>query len=360
MTAAHGKRRERRAGRGRRLLALATLSAAAALAGCAGAPGPFWKPADKELIWPLPPDPPRVRFEGTITAQSIRDSATRHGFSAILRFIAGPPEVKLETPHGVSADGKTLALADSGAAVVHLLDLTNGGYRAVENVEKTRLQCPIGVAADGEGGVFVSDAVLRRVFHLSRQGRLVSEVAGDFQRPTGLAYDASLHRLYVVDTPAHSVLAFQQEAGGYSLLRRIGGRGQERGAFNFPTELSLLANGNLYVTDSLNFRVQVFAPDGACLQSFGRPGDGTGDFGTAKGVAVDSEGHVYVVDSLFEVVQIFDGNGRFLLSFAGSGHEAGELWLPTGACMDAEDRIYVADSGNSRIEVYQYVRQQKP
>jgi len=365
VTVAHGERRGRRGGRlgggqGLRLLALATLSAVAALSGCAHAPGQFWKPAEKELIWPLPPDPPRVRYEGTITAESIRDNATRRGLSAVLRFIAGAPEVNLLTPHGISADRMTLALADSGTAVVHLLDLTSGDYRAVESVEKTRLQCPIGVAADGEGGVFVSDAVLRRVFHLSRSGRLIREVAGDFQRPTGVAYDASRRRLYVVDTPAHSVLVFQEEAGGYSLLRRLGGRGQERGAFNFPTHLSLAANGNLYVTDSLNFRVQVFTPDGASLQSFGRPGDGTGDFGTAKGVAVDSEGHIYVVDSLFDVVQVFDESGRFLLSFAGTGREAGELWLPTGACMDREDRIYVADSGNSRIQVYQYVRQQKP
>ncbi len=362
MTAAHRERSrcDRFDRRSFRFLAIATLAVAAALSGCAHAPGPFWKPTDQEIIWPLPPDPPRVRYEGTITAQTIRDSATGHGLSAVLRFVAGAPEVKLMTPHGISADAKTLAVADSGTAVVHLLDLTNGDYRAVERVGETRLQCPIGVAADGEGGVFVGDAVLRRVFHLSRRGRLISEVAGDFQRPTGLAYDAVRRRLYVVDTPAHSVLTFQEEAGGYSLLRRLGGRGQQRGAFNFPTHLSVAANGNLYVTDSLNFRVQVFTPDGAILQSFGRPGDGTGDFGTAKGIAVDSEGHIYVVDSLFDVVQIFDETGRFLLSFAGNGSQAGELWLPTGACMDSEDRLYVADSGNSRIQVYHYVRQQKP
>jgi sugar lactone lactonase YvrE len=342
-----------------RIPALVILSAAA-LAGCAGTPGQFWMPPEKELIWPLPPDPPRVRYEGTITAETIRDSASRGGFSAVLRLIAGAPEVKLQTPHGVSADGKTLAVADSGSAVVHLLDRTNGGYRAVESAGETRLQCPIGVAADGEGGVFVGDAVLGRVFHLSRRGRLIDEVAGDFQRPTGLAYDAARRRLYVVDTPAHSVLTFQAGAGGYSLLRRLGGRGEEQGAFSFPTHVCLAANGDLYVTDSLNFRVQVFTPDGASLRSFGRPGDGTGDFGTAKGVAADSEGHIYVVDSLFDVVQIFDENGRFLLSFAGSGNKDGELWLPTGACVDGQDRIYVADSGNSRVQVYQYVRQQKP
>ena len=114
-----------------RIPAVVILSAAA-LAGCAGTPGPFWKPPQKELIWPLPPDPPRVRYEGTITAETIRESASRGGFSAVLRWIAGAPEVRLQTPHGVSADGKTLALADSGSAVVHLLDRTNGGYRVVD------------------------------------------------------------------------------------------------------------------------------------------------------------------------------------------------------------------------------------
>ena len=79
------------------------------------------------------------------------------------------------------------------------------------------------------------------------------------------------------------------------------------------------------MTDSLNFRVQVFSPDGALLQSFGRAGDGVGDFGAAKGVAVDSDGHIYVVDSLFDVVQIFDESGRFLLSFGATGARRGRI-----------------------------------
>ena len=54
---------------------------------------------------------------------------------------------------------------------------------------------------------------------------------------------------------------------------------------------------------------------------------------------------------------IFDRKGRFLLAFGGSGRGDGLLWLPTGIFLDGEDRIYVADSGNSRIQVYQYVRQ---
>ncbi|MBZ0154413.1 MAG: hypothetical protein K8J09_23035 [Planctomycetes bacterium] len=89
---------------------------------------------------------------------------------------------------------------------------------------------------------------------------------------------------------------------------------------------------------------------------FGGVGRGPGDFASPKGIAVDSEGHVYVVDAMFENVQIFAADGQLLLPFASHGSELGALQLPTGICIDADDRIVVGDGGNSRIQVFQYLR----
>jgi DNA-binding beta-propeller fold protein YncE len=163
----------------------------------------------------------------------------------------------------------------------------------------------------------------------------------------------------VVDTGAHVVHVFQQSAdGAMTPLRTLGSRGDKGvGTFNFPTHAWVDSAGNLYVSDSMNYRVQIFDPDGRPTACFGTVGDGSGDFSKAKGVAADADGHVYVVDSLYDVVQIFDRSGRFLLAFGGSGRTGGLLWLPTGIFIDREDRIYVADSGNSRVLVYRYVRQ---
>jgi DNA-binding beta-propeller fold protein YncE len=112
----------------------------------------------------------------------------------------------------------------------------------------------------------------------------------------------------------------------------------------------------LYVTDSMNFRIQILSREGRYISSFGQLGDGSGDFNRPKGVAVDSDGHVYVVEGLHDVVQIFDGAGRFLLSFAEPGHGDGELWLATGIAI-ADDRIYVADSSNHRVQVFEYLKE---
>ena len=334
---------------------LAAVLLAAGL-GCARAPAYPWRAPTKPLAWPLPPSAPRVRYEGTITAGQALHFARRSGFW-LLDFIFGAPEIKLTSPHGLAADSETLAITDSATAWVHLLQLTKHRYRVVRAAGKTPLRCPVGVATDRSGGVFVTDSALARAFHFSGDGKLLGEVKETFVRPTGIAYDPERQLLHIVDTGAHAVLTFQRSGESFALARRLGRRGDAAGDFNFPTHATLDKDGNLYVADSLNYRVKVFAPDGKLLDSFGQAGDGVGDFAKMKGVAVDSEGHIYAVDSYFDVVLVFQRTGRCLLVFGGSGRSEGTLWLPTGLCIDEKDRIYVADSGNARIQVYQLLRE---
>jgi len=307
-------------------------------------------------VWPEPPDPPRVRYEGAMTTGQAMRYVTTTG-SRLLDALTGSPRLNLGVPHGLAVDAAVFAFADSGSGTVHVIEKEKRRYRAIAAVGDTALACPVGLAADGRGGLFVADSALARVFRMSSEGVLREEIQEKFVRPAGLVYDAARGQLHVVDSGAHAVFTFGQAEGGWHLLRRLGERGEGPGTFNFPTHAAVDAEGHLYVADSLNHRLQRFDAAGKLLGAFGQAGDGTGDFAKAKGVAVDSEGHVYVADSLYDVVQIFDRDGRFLLSFGGSGRDGGALWLPTGLFIDAADRIYVADSGNARVQVYQYLRQ---
>lgn len=338
--------------------ACVAVAAALAIVGCGGGPSHPWRAPAEPLVWPLPPAPPRIRHEGVIASGEIAHFH-KSAFS-VLDVLLGRPRIELGTPHGVCGDAATLAIADSGRGVVHLLNRERRRYRAIHAAGKRPLQCPIGVAADGEGGLFVSDAVLARVFRFTMDGALTGEVEAKLVRPAGLAYDAARRRLHVVDTGAHAVLTFETVGDALRLLRTIGRRGTVAGDFNFPTHATVDREGRLYVVDSMNHRVQIFGPEGKPLGGFGRAGDGTGDFSKAKAVALDARGHVYVTDSLCDVVQIFGRDGRFLLVFGGSGHGDGLLWLPTGIYIDGEDRIYVADSGNARVQVYRYVHPPTP
>jgi len=87
--------------------------------------------------------------------------------------------------------------------------------------------------------------------------------------------------------------------------------------------------GNLYVVDFGNFRVQMFSPGGDFLGMFGEAGDKMGDMARPKGIAVDSDGHIYVVDAAFGNFQIFNREGRILLFVGQMGHRPGQFWLPT-------------------------------
>ena len=114
--------------------------------------------------------------------------------------------------------------------------------------------------------------------------------------------------------------------------------------------------GDLYVTDALNARIQVFSSEGKFLRMFGTAGDSAGYFAKPKGVAVDSDGHVYVIDAIQDSVQIFDKSGALMLVFGEAGNGAGQFWMPSGVFIDKADNIYVADSYNQRIQVFRYLK----
>src|SRR5262249_58756503 len=90
---------------------------------------------------------------------------------------------------------------------------------------------------------------------------------GELETPSGLAIDRGRSLLYVADAKKHQVLCYA--AGDGALVRAIGKRGIDAGEFNFPTNLSVDSNGRLYVTDTLNFRVQVFDGSGSFVSSIG-------------------------------------------------------------------------------------------
>jgi DNA-binding beta-propeller fold protein YncE len=205
----------------------------------------------------------------------------------------------------------------------------------------------------------VSDSGLKQVFLLDRKGKLVRRIEkpGGFERPTGLAYDARRKWLYVVDTLASQVYAFDLRTG--RLTQTLGNPGKLPGQLHFPTYVALDAQGRILVADSMNFRVQAFEPDGQISFLFGQQGNASGYMAVPKGIGVDGEGHIYVADSYFSVVQIFDKDGRLLLSFGGVGQAPGEFQVPTGL-MVSGNRIYVCDTQNARVQVFEYIGGKQP
>ena len=305
----------------------------------------------QQLTWPLPPEQPRIRYIATYRGlDDFRPAKKPSKFATMLLGapdLAGTLSDSMLKPYGiaVSPSGR-LYVSDTAARRVFAFDRDRRTVAFVGEGKTGRLTKPVGVAVDSRNVVFVADGTLKRVFGYGANGELSIAIGhdGELDAPSGLAIDRAGDRLYVADAGKHQILCYSAKDG--ALLTTIGKRGGELGEFNYPTNLAVDLAGNLYVADTMNFRIQVFARDGHAVRMFGEQGDGPGRLNRPKGVAVDSEGHIYVADSSFNNFQVFDQEGQLLLYVGKGGSDAGEFSLPAGLYIDEQDRIYVADQGN--------------
>ena len=108
-----------------------------------------------------------------------------------------------------------------------------------------------------------------------------------------------------------------QGAGGLAIPAPAAGQPAGAGAptdlFSRPTDVAWDAAGNIYVADGVgNQRVAKFDKNGVFIKSWGSKGTEPGQFGTsARAIAVDPQGNVYVADPGNKRIQVFDGNGTF-------------------------------------------------
>jgi DNA-binding beta-propeller fold protein YncE len=317
--------------------------------GCATPP----KPVD--LIWPLPPEEPRIKYVKSIS--SSEDIERKSFWTSLKEFITGSQSAaRIAKPYAVHMDREgRLFVTDSGWPTVLLFDTKKQEFTVIGLEGPGMLAKPMGVTTDTAGRIYVTDTLENRGVVYDHDGNFLFGIGekGRFDQPVGIVVNEVLNRVYIVDTKKHNVSVFDSKDGKF--LFDFGGRGVEDGQFNFPTNIAIDKDGKLIVMDSFNFRVQFFDPDGKFLSKFGSVGTGLGQFAKPKGIAVDSEGHIYVVDAAFNNVQIFDPQGQLLLFFGGFGNRSGQFWLPAGMSIDHDDLIYVADQYNHRINVYQYL-----
>ena len=161
---------------------------------------------------------------------------------------------------------------------------------------------PSGVAVDSKGNIYVSDSGNSRIEKYDAQGKFLVKwgVQGaqdsQFSKPGVLAVDKQ-DRLYVADVGNNRVQRFRFEAQGAPVYDgQWGGDGHEPGQFDRPYGLCLDKDGNSYVADFGNHRVQKFDPSGRLIYTLGKFGAQDGEFDSPVAVAVDGSGALFVGD----------------------------------------------------------------
>jgi DNA-binding beta-propeller fold protein YncE len=187
---------------------------------------------------------------------------------------------------------------------------------------------------------------------------LVWSTKGDpnpLDHPTELAIDQSDH-LYVVDAKNHRIQKFDKDG---KFLLMWGKQGEGDGEFNFLVPgtgyaggVSVDAQGNVYVADYGNQRIQKFDPNGNFLMKWGSEGKGDGQFMGPTNISLDSQGNIYVIDGERDDIQKLDPDGSFLSKWGGSGAADGQFFNAGGLVVDAQGNVYVAAGENQRVDKF--------
>jgi hypothetical protein len=193
--------------------------------------------------------------------------------------------------------------------------------------------------------------------------------AARFNRARGVAADGD-GNVYVADTDNHTIRKIAPEGTTTTLAGRSGVSGSADGGsdsrFRVPQGVAVDQGGNVYVADAGNHTIRKINPDGVVITLAGNAGqggsaDGAGAdarFAYPTGVAVDSAGDVYVADSgnftirkvtASGVVTTLAGCAGIDGSADGIGVEARFGQHQLGVAVDGAGTIYVADAGNHTI-----------
>jgi DNA-binding beta-propeller fold protein YncE len=229
-----------------------------------------------------------------------------------------------------------------------------------QGVDDGEFNSPTGIAIDKDGNIYVADTDNHSVQKFDKEGKCLGRWGGEagseegsFYYPRGLATNAE-GEVYIADSGNNRIQKFDGEGNCMHAWGRFGfaWRGADMGRFDVPWGVATDKQGNIYVTDTSNSRIQKFGPDGSSLLKWGRDGSFDGAFFYPRGITVDFVGNIYVADEGNSRIQKFDARGSFLTKWGKEGSGPGQFKQPWGVACDALGFVYVVDSGNHRIQKF--------
>jgi len=246
---------------------------------------------------------------------------------------------------------------------------------------------PLGLAIDSEGFLYIADSKNHRIQILDERGNLLSQIYippdkyGCLADPTDIVLDESRQRLMVVDNDNHRLLIYRRKftlsnqkavvnnekrvqtssekdetSHTSKLILEIGGVGYEEGNFRYPYTSCIDTEGNVYVTDVINTRVQVFNPEGDFLRCIGEWGIEKGQFFRPQSICIDHQGRVLVGENYDKIglIQVFDQQGSILGIIGGPQKKKIRFRVPADLYIDQLNRLYVVQMYTSVISVYSF------
>ena len=169
-------------------------------------------------------------------------------------------------------------------------------------------------------------------------------------RPSGLGVTRD-GKVIVCDSHYHCIRIY--EANGTE-VRMIGGeKGTEPGKFGYVSDAVQDDDGFFYVSEfGINERITRLDVDGRFVACWGKSGTADGEFNRIRALALGPDGNLYVADSCNHRIQVFTKAGEFVKAIGTEGDAPGQLKYPYDVAFGPKGDLYVAERGNHRVQKF--------
>lgn len=258
-------------------------------------------------------------------------------------------------PRAIAANGWDEIFVVDRSGRIQKFD-RNGRYLFTWELDTVEKGYPTGLGCDGAGDLWVADTHNSRILHYSRSGELLSTLGEYGEEPGRLVYPTDVlvrddGTVLVTDYGGlgrDRIVVFRRDG---SFVAEWGGTGSEPGKFQRAMALCSDPDGNIWVADSCNHRLQCLSPRGECLRVIGGGGAAEAVLRYPYDVTVESNGNLLVCEFGGHRVQTVTREGVPVSTWGRPGTAPGEFHDPWGICV-LGDHVFVVDALNHRIQIF--------
>jgi RHS repeat-associated protein len=294
---------------------------------------------------------------------------------------AGSGNGQLKEPMGLAISEGSLYVADYGNSRVEQFSSSGSylGQFGSKGAGAGQFKEPFSVAANpSTGNLYVADLGNQRVDEFSPTGRFLTDwetwgPAHPLSSPIAVAVGAA-GKLYVSDLYGAEISTWTPPEAGAAHLTyasQFGSAGSGGGQLSTPIDAAIDGEGNVWVSDLGNNRIEQFSSSGTFMKAIGwgvsdgkselevcsggcragLSGSGNGQFNGPGGIEVNqSTGNVYVADTYNARIEELSSSGAFIRAFGTEG--SGKLAFPASLTIDSGGNVWVPDRTADKIFEY--------
>ena len=215
-----------------------------------------------------------------------------------------------------------------------------------------KLRGLFGIAVNTEGQIVVTDNNGHCVYVFDKNGNCLRKIEGKgsnkglFQHPVGISF-LNDNEVLISDFTNCKILQLNIQTG--TVVKSFGKFGEEKGELTNPVYVTVDDEERIVVTESSNHRIQVMSKEGRSIFTFGDKGPEK----LARPTCCIFHKNMFLVsDTSNHCIKAFDLSGTFLYKFGERGDQHGQFRRPRGLLVDSSNNLLVCDTENKRVQQF--------